>query len=800
MSRNETAQKRLARTETIVEILRDNYGVPHIYANCVEGLYYAYGYVMAKDRHFQLEMFRRGNEGTVAEVFGSRYLERDQMMRRDGYSDCEITNMINSMDDFSQTVLRSFTKGIAKYVEEAKMDPENKLSKEFHDLQLEPKNWTETDVIRLFLSSQMVFMDQEQEIVNAGFLQKMIDQFGEKDAIAMFDDIFWINDTTSPPTILNSNDRSFINQIQKGHIGQQLPKGIVKVAEDILSRRARFEKHSQEISFPLSIGSYAVIIGPEKTKSGNPMVLGGPQAGFTAPGFLYEIGLHGPGIDILGSSFIGYPFIMFGTTNEVSFSSTAGYGNVVDIFIEELHPEDIFKYKYRNEWIDMEKQSELFFVKDKDGGLVEQQKEFFHTIHGPVIFIDEENKVAYSKAWTFRGTEAQTWSSNLKTNWTKDVDEFIAAARLGTLSLNRFVADKDGNIAYYHAGNYPVRDERVDQRFPTPGNGEFEWKGFFGNEENPFEKNPATHYFANWNNKPADHWHNGELCFNWGSDHRVRQYIDRLEAASGLTLEELDKINYKASLAVLRTKEFKPLLLNSLSMYFKEEKYEEIIDCLQSWDDLGEDIDGDGFYDSPALTIFEEWWSVIYDEVFKSKLGDLHPSLKRIIDHGYGCSLMLKIIRADKSLNYKWIHEDEIENLILTSFQMALQKLEEQYGTSDYQQWKTPIRKMSFGGSSIIGIPHGLGSHKQILEMNRGSENHYVELTPNGPIGFNITPPGHVGFIHKSGKVDVHYEDQLEMFERWDYKSMYLHRDEIEKNVVFTETVQFQRTVHEGGN
>src|SRR3954469_15164872 len=75
------------------KIVRDNYGVPHIYANNIEDLYFTYGYVMAEDRLFQLETFRRGNNGTVAEVFGEKFLARDQQMRRDGYTDQEVQKL-----------------------------------------------------------------------------------------------------------------------------------------------------------------------------------------------------------------------------------------------------------------------------------------------------------------------------------------------------------------------------------------------------------------------------------------------------------------------------------------------------------------------------------------------------------------------------------------------------------------------------------------------------------------------------------------------------------------------------------
>ena len=108
-----------------------------------------------------------------------------------------------------------------------------------------------------------------------------------------------------------------------------------------LSRRCEkilFGKNRQELGVPFKVGSNAAMIGASKSESGNPIMFGGPQVGFTAPGFIYEVGLHGPELDIQGSSFIGYPFIMFGATNDFAFSATAGYGDVSDILEEEVNP------------------------------------------------------------------------------------------------------------------------------------------------------------------------------------------------------------------------------------------------------------------------------------------------------------------------------------------------------------------------------------------------------------------------------------------------------------------------------
>ena len=95
-----------------VEVHRDEFGVPHIYARSMEDLYKSYGYVMAQDRLFQLEMFKRANEGTAAAVFGEDYLAHDESIRRDGYTDEAVQKMIDEMEPYAKETLKTFQVGL----------------------------------------------------------------------------------------------------------------------------------------------------------------------------------------------------------------------------------------------------------------------------------------------------------------------------------------------------------------------------------------------------------------------------------------------------------------------------------------------------------------------------------------------------------------------------------------------------------------------------------------------------------------------------------------------------------------
>ena len=426
----------------------------------------------------------------------------------------------------------------------------------------------------------------------------------------------------------------------------------------------------------------------------------------------------------------------------------------------------------------MDKRTEAFMVRDANGAKKKVVESFYRTVHGPVISIDEKNNIAYSKSFSFRGTEAQSVAAYMKANWAKNLMEFEKAASEFTMSLNWYYADKEGNIAYYHVGKYPNRNDEIDQRLPTPGTGEYEWEGFLPFEKNPHVINPENGYVVNWNNKPAGTWTNGELSMYWGKDNRVQQFINGMETRDKVTLEDLNEINYTASFAQLRTHYFKPLLIKTLDKYKdNDENYQYLRNQLDSWNNLKEDTNKDGFYDAGIATFFDEWWKILHDKLFQDSLGEMYGLTKEITDHRYGATLAYKILNEEQT-NFDWVRENP-EQIILESADEAFDKLQEK-GTN-VEDWRSPIKTMTFGGKSLIGVPHSKGPTTSIIEMNRGSENHYIEMTPRGPVGFNVTPPGQIGFIKKDGTVSEHYENQLELFANWKFKKYLFYKQDIEK-------------------
>jgi len=182
-------------------IMRDNYGVAHVYSDSLEGLFFGFGYAAAQDRLFQMEMFRRTFWGRLSEILGEKLLPFDQGNRRDNLNLGEIKKQIESLRPDLQTVLHSYASGINAYISEALNDPSNKLPKEFHEIGFEPEPWSSEDVAADFLSVMGFFMDVSGELANASMLKFLTERHGPEKGREIFDDWCWGYDIDSPTTL-----------------------------------------------------------------------------------------------------------------------------------------------------------------------------------------------------------------------------------------------------------------------------------------------------------------------------------------------------------------------------------------------------------------------------------------------------------------------------------------------------------------------------------------------------------------------------------------------------------------------
>jgi penicillin G amidase len=480
-----TSADSFSKTSTVT-IYRDDYGAPHIFSQDSEGLFYGFGYATAQDRLFQMDILRRTYWGRVSEVHGAKFLEFDKAMRRDNLTRAQVKDQIGALDKEYQKILHSYADGINAFIRESRTDSPERIPAEFHSFGIDPEKWEAEDVAAVFISVMGVFMDFSREMENRAFLDFLMKKHGEKKGQAIFKNTVWGNDPNGFTTIstgakAKTPAKKNTQQVEPLSVAA----GLKKQAEML---RGAYGELGILPSSEILAASYVFLVSPKRSATGNALLMGGPQFGFHLPSDLYEAGLHGAGIDAVGSTLVGYPCLMFGHNEKSAFSSTAGVDNITDLFEERLNPKNPRQYWFLGKWRSMDARKEVFKVKNEEP----KEVTFYDTVHGPVIRMDEGKGVAYSKQISCKEDYLSGFVSFYELMKAQTPEDFKKAASLSSLSVNVYYADTSGNIGYFHQGKYPKRSAKVSPLFPTPGTGEFEWEGFIPADKNPQVINPES--------------------------------------------------------------------------------------------------------------------------------------------------------------------------------------------------------------------------------------------------------------------------------------------------------------------
>jgi penicillin amidase len=791
------------------KIVRDSFGVPHIYADSLEGLFFGYGYAAAQDRLYQMEMFRRTYWGRLSEVYGEKLLAFDQSNRRDNFTLREMQRQVEALDPELQTVLRSFAAGINAYITEALADRANKLPKEFHHFGFEPEPWNAEDVAADFLSVMGFFMDISGELANASMLNYLTERYGKEKGRIMFHDWCWGLASETPTTIAQAPN----SHPQKAEVAiktrweHPLMAAILKAAPGaydswVKDRLAQSLLMAQARPFLLPT-SYALVLSPSKSTSGKALLMGGPQFMFQLPSALYEVGLHGAGIDAVGSTLAGYPFVMFGHNRRASFSSTAGADNIEDFFAEKLNASSPRQYWFKGTWRDMEVRSELFRVKDKTAPVV---TEFTYTVHGPVFYTDEKNHVAFSKRLSCREHFLEGLGSFYDLMKAETAADFEKAGQRSDMSINFFFANVDGDIAYFHQGLHPIRSPEVDPRLPTPGTGEFEWKGYIPKSRNPHVLNPASGYIANWNNQPEPGWSHGDMATTdvwggWGSDSRDTCLVRLAEEKKDLSREDVKKIIKTIAFYDKRATNIKGLMLEAVKeVNPKLSAMKMALDQVAQWNNLAIDANKDGYVDHPGAAIFDRWWKkaipAVFGDEFEGYKNPLGQTAVQLLSNRYlGYTLFFEALRGNTGVDY---FNGQKAQVLYRALEEAVDELGKEHPGKAVSQYrmKTPLDQ--FHPVSVLGyflmqpITSTVGTLPPFPSVDRGTENHIVNLGPTGIQAENVTAPGASGLIKADGTKSPHFADQMEMFVGFTYKPMLFTDAQVKEAARSTQVVEWK--------
>lgn len=742
------AAKTLTVNGETVTIVRDAYGVPHVSAPSEYSLYFGNGYAVAEDRLWQLERYRRDATGLMAEIDGSKALERDREVRRRMYTRQELQQQFEAADPQLQRAFQAYADGVNARMREAK------LPDEFARNGVTPQPWTVLDSLAIRTAMSMRFgSGGGGELENLKTLRKLKQKFGEEKAKAIFNDLWWRNDPKAPTT-LASEDMAAPPWTPPGTANWRLAD--LRLSDAALERAASVATMRQTLAYnaaaglPTRWGSYAIVLGPSKTITGNAILIGGPQMGFATPQIAHEVHVSGPGINAMGMGFAGIPGVLIGHNEDLAWTTTSGIDDLVDVFAEEIDPQNKRWYRFRGERREMACRIEEIPVK----GAAPDKLEVCRTVHGPVIEWDQTAGVAYSLAAAYQGQEMESLRASFRFNRAKTVQEFAEGASWIWLSHNFFVATRTGDIGYWHCARPPRRNPNYDPRLPLPGAGEAEWQGFIPFAEMPQVINPRRGYLINWNNKPAAWWPNFERPV-WGEIFRIHRIEKLVNTRPRLSFEQARAILLDIGTNDPTADYLKPYLLQAVQpLAGTNETARRIADYLAGWDNHGDD-------DSFPKAFFDNWVRAMREVIWRRDLGDVLSRTQ--FDQLLQPSAILHVAEGKESgvpLAYDFLGGRSPEEVMVQAAILTYQEMQRKQPDPTKWGYRQPMIKFE----PLAGIP----------AINRGT---YIQIVETGRPKFravNILPPG-----QSEDPASPHYQDQRELAGYWRFKPMLFTRDDL---------------------
>ncbi|MHA1700149.1 MAG: penicillin acylase family protein [Promethearchaeota archaeon] len=603
-------------------IIRDEWGVPHIYADSETDASMVMGYLHAGDRLFQLEMILRQGRGELSEVAGEVALDLDKLARTERlHSAAENqTRWIKENQPETFEILEKYVAGVNYYISHVG----NNLPLEFHLLGIKPTLWQPSDTITVekIMAEMLTF--------NTGDLVRtMLNQSISSQYPGAMDELYPLYTPFQKPITLDYGHYPDEHQIVPFDVGGSISNPTRHNVNAIISwiERARDQAPIPSRS---GFGSNNWAIGPNKSTTNSTFLCNDMHLEWTLPNIWYEahVVVQSTGLNIQGFTLPGTPVIVVGHNENLAWGLTNSNMDAIDWYVYEANDTH---YKYKDQWLPFQKVVEDINVK---GRTKPEKYEIKYTIHGPVMDVGYMNTtnqaIAFRWAAITNTSVESTYQAIIEMMYAKNLDEFNAALSKWTLpSQNVVYADRFGNIAIRCTGWVPIRDG-VDKdsdapRFLLNGTlGEHEWTGaFIPFDELPYTVNPAQGYIVSANQLSAGPNYSYYFQHSMDSGYRARR-INELIASDtdGVTLNDLKAIQNDVYDKIAEW--FIPHVLrvfNNDSTYPQNEKSPIIsaaIGILQAWNDSDDKYKMLANLSAPTIfqSIFEEYKILIFDEFY----------------------------------------------------------------------------------------------------------------------------------------------------------------------------------------
>lgn len=746
-----------------VDVVRDAYGIPHIFASTPADAAYGLGYVHAQDRLWQMEINRRIGSGRLAEILGPAALDTDRFLRTIGVRRSAQASL-GKLDAESRTLLEAYAAGVNAFLA---TDPV--LPVEFLLTGARPEPWSPVDsIVWVKMMAWDLGGNWRNELLRMRLARTL--------PLARIQEFLppFPGDLPLPIPDLKT-------------LYGSLEKEALRLAEGDMDRVLALAPPE----LPEGAGSNNWVVAGSRSASGKPLLANDPHLSLTAPAVWYFAHLHTPGTNLIGATLPGVPVITLGRNDRVAWGYTNTGPDVQDLYLEKLDPAGGYVAPDGPRPFQMVSET----IKVKGAGDVKLEVRL--TRHGPVISDVSRSALdvaprgyAIAFAWTGLAEDDLTIQSSLELGRSGNWGEFLAAARkFNAPQQNMLYADVEGNIGYVAAGRIPVRTPGNDLRglAPAPGwDAKYDWAGFIPFEDLPQNYNPASGRLWTANDKIVAPGYKPFITSEWQPPYRSDRIGALLEATARHDSASFARMHADALSLAMR--EAMPYLLTTTP---RNETSRRALAMLGQWN-------GEMRRDLPEPLIIAAWWRELARRIYADELGDAFqpnwaPRAQFIIN-----------VLADKDGQSRWCDDvrtqaaETCAELLAQSLDAALADLGRRYG-GEMGAWRWGDAHRALHEHRPLGRQPLLArifdidtpSSGDAYTLNVGQHYLYDEAEPfanrHAPslrAIYDLSDPEKSLFIHSGGqsgnRLSPHYKDFTEAWAGGEYIPMITDRKRIE--------------------
>ncbi len=747
----------LAGLQSSVEIVYDDFGVPHIYASNAHDAYFALGYAQTQERLFQMEMIRRATSGRLAEILGEDLLTIDKIMRtlsiRKFALQSAQNSFANASDPFKKQSL-AYLEGINSFIDNGT------LPVEFTLIGFEPEHFRPEDIYTAIGYMSLSFTAAiSLDPMMTGIREELGEDYLRDLAL----------DSLSNAALYHAQDRLLSGLFKPFALQEMLP-------------------------VPIWEGSNNWVMGKHRSASGKVLLANDTHIAYSQPAVWFEAHLNYPGFEMFGYYLAGIPFALMGHNRHYGWGLTIFPFDNMDLYLEKTKPGNSGQYRHGGEWLDFEVDEQHIPVKDGE----DVPFSIRSSIHGPELnpvytHIAETTDEPVCLWWSLHHIETTALKALYGINNAKNLNDFEQAMkRVDIIGLNVVYGASDDNIAWWAAGKIPVRTPQINTMLMLDGSDTAnDFKGFYSFDKNPKRINPPGGFIGTSNNAPIPV--DGTIYPGYYfPGYRARRIRELAESHDHWDLGSMRSIQLDVKSD--RDLKIRNLVMESVdadALKNQNELYARALDTLAAWD-------GNYTVESSAATLYTSMLYHILKQTMADELGD--ERFDKIVSTVPLRSAVERLFFNPQSPWWDDVRthdeKESREEQLAKGLQLALEDLAQNPG-GDLSAWRWgklhtlthvhPIgRKEPFdkvfnvgpfpknGGNEVVDKEafnyNGHGPYPVIsgpamrLLLDFGSPEKALSILPTGQSG-NVMSP--------------HYDDQAQMFVNGEYRTRQLNRADI---------------------